>query len=414
MEALEAVLEHIPRSMALHSRALQQQRAPAACGGASSSRLPCVVATALQRTGHVSAPAALAAGHPSRVRGFDGRSLAPSRGRIAPSVLVRAEAGRPWKARDARLVLEDGSVWLGQSFGATGTEIGEVVFNTSLTGYEEIMTDPSYKGQFVAFTCPHIGNVGINKGEPDGKRRPSKARCRRSALGPPAASRASDGGLSPHCLLPRSLPLADDNESAKCHTGAIIIRDLSTTVSNYRSRLSLDAYCKAQNVIGIAGIDTRALTKALRETGCLVGVITTDASKKDADLVAMAKAWSIEGKDLLSVVSCTQPYEWAKGTLPEWEFAPGAKEADKVPFHVRLQQLERRAGFPACTHAFHAHSSSSLSLTPSLTFLSYTLAFCCVRRLWPTTTASSTTFCAASPRTGAASRLCRPPIQPPR
>ena len=107
--------------------------------------------------------------------------LAPSAGRMGPgaapmpasqragraaSVLVRAAASdKPWKTRDARLVLEDGSVWTGFAFGAKGTEIGEVVFNTSLTGYEEIMTDPSYKGQFVAFTCPHIGNVGINYGE---------------------------------------------------------------------------------------------------------------------------------------------------------------------------------------------------------------------------------------------------------
>lgn len=90
---------------------------------------------------------------------------AASRGRAA-SLVVRADAaGKPWKTRDARLVLEDGSVWKGTGFGATGTTIGEVVFNTSLTGYEEIMTDPSYKGQFVAFTCPHIGNVGINNGE---------------------------------------------------------------------------------------------------------------------------------------------------------------------------------------------------------------------------------------------------------
>jgi carbamoyl-phosphate synthase small subunit len=80
-------------------------------------------------------------------------------------VLVRAEVAYPFKKKDARLVLEDGSVWKGCSFGAKGTEIGEVVFNTSITGYQEIMTDPSYKGQFVSFTHPHIGNVGINAGK---------------------------------------------------------------------------------------------------------------------------------------------------------------------------------------------------------------------------------------------------------
>lgn len=81
------------------------------------------------------------------------------------AVSVQAEAAYPFKPKDARLVLEDGSVWKGTSFGAKGTEIGEVVFNTSITGYQEIMTDPSYKGQFVCFTHPHIGNVGINHGE---------------------------------------------------------------------------------------------------------------------------------------------------------------------------------------------------------------------------------------------------------
>mmetsp|Transcript_28395 Transcript_28395/g.62406 ORF Transcript_28395/g.62406 Transcript_28395/m.62406 type:complete len:456 (+) Transcript_28395:140-1507(+) len=214
----------------------------------------------------------------------------PIRSRRVASVSVRAEAAKPWKKKDARLVLEDGSVWHGVAFGAKGTEIGEVVFNTSLSGYQEIMTDPSYKGQFVAFTCPHIGNVGIN---------------------------------------------ADDMESSKCHLGAIIVRDLSLAVSNYRSRMTLDEYCKKENVLGIAGIDTRALTKALRDTGCLVGVITTDSSKSDAELVQMAKSWTIVGKDLLSVVSCKEPYEWRQGTIAEWEFAPLVKSGGSGPqFHV--------------------------------------------------------------------------------
>lgn len=186
-------------------------------------------------------------------------------------------------------MLEDGSVWWGTSFGAKGTEVGEVVFNTSLTGYQEIMTDPSYKGQFVAFTCPHIGNVGINH---------------------------------------------EDMESEQVHLGAIIVRDLSITVSNYRSSMTLDDYCKKESVMGIANVDTRALTKALRDTGCLVGVITTDASKSDEELVAMAKSWTIVGKDLLSVVSCKQPYEWRQGTNAEWEFAAKARHSDGHPFHV--------------------------------------------------------------------------------
>jgi carbamoyl-phosphate synthase small subunit len=141
-----------------------------------------------------------------------------------------------------------------------------------------------------------------------------------------------------HLFLRISLAyLADDLESSQCHLGAIIVRDLSLTVSNYRSRIALDEYCKQQNVIGIAGVDTRSLTKALRDTGCLVGVITTDESKTDAELLNMAKNWTIVGKDLLSVVSCTEPYEWAKGTIPEWEFAGSASKSN--PFHVGISAI---------------------------------------------------------------------------
>lgn len=226
--------------------------------------------------------------------------------RARSTVVVRAAGGKPWAVNNARLVLEDGSVWHGVGFGAVGTQVAEVVFNTSLSGYQEIMTDPSYKGQFVTFTCPHIGNVGINE---------------------------------------------DDMESSECHLGGIIVRDLSQTVSNYRSKQTLDAYCKKQNVIGIAGIDTRALTKALRDTGCLVGVLTTEATKSDAELVQMAKSWTIVGKDLLSVVSCTEPYEWQKGTTEEWEFTAKSK-LHGGPFHIvaydfgiKLNILRRLASY---------------------------------------------------------------------
>ncbi|MEW5297685.1 MAG: hypothetical protein WDW38_006859 [Sanguina aurantia] len=160
-----------------------------------------------------------------------------------------------------------------------------------MSGYQEIMTDASYKGQFVAFTCPHIGNVGIN---------------------------------------------LEDMESNKVHLGAIIVRDHSCAVSNYRSRMSLDQYCKQQGVIGISDLDTRAITKALRETGCLVGAVSTDASKSDAELLAMSKSWTIVGKDLLSVVSCTEPYEWRQGTHEEWEFNAAAvkKHSGEPIYHV--------------------------------------------------------------------------------
>ena len=136
--------------------------------------------------------------------------------------------------------------------------MGECVFNTSMTGYQEILTDPSYKGQFVVFTYPHIGNVGINP---------------------------------------------EDMESSKCHLGGVIVRDLSLTVSNYRSIMTLDAYCKEQKVMGISNVDTRAITRRLRVDGCLNGVICTDESIPDADLVGMTKSWSIVGQDLIKEVT---------------------------------------------------------------------------------------------------------------
>jgi len=153
--------------------------------------------------------------------------------------------------------------------------------------YQEILTDPSYAGQFVLFTCPHIGNVGINEG---------------------------------------------DMESKKVHLGAMIVRNLALNVSNYRSVKPLGQYLDEQGVIGITDIDTREITRRLRETGCLNGVLTTDASLSDAELVEKAKGYNIVGKDLISEVTCTEPYEW-KDTTGEWEFSAEAK-ANKDQFNV--------------------------------------------------------------------------------
>ncbi|KAG6550116.1 hypothetical protein Mapa_008072 [Marchantia paleacea] len=183
---------------------------------------------------------------------------------------------RPYTTVDTRLVLEDGTVWRGRSFGATGTQVGEVVFNTSLTGYQEILTDPSYAGQFVLMTQPHIGNTGIN---------------------------------------------TDDEESDECFLGGLIVRNLSATVSNWRSTEPLSDYLKKRNVMGITDIDTRAITRRLREDGSLVGVLTTDSTKTDEEILHMAQNWSIVGKDLISGVSCKEPYEWKDKTGTEWEFS---------------------------------------------------------------------------------------------
>jgi carbamoyl-phosphate synthase small subunit len=147
--------------------------------------------------------------------------------------------------------------------------------------------------------------------------------------------------------------LAEDTESDECHLGAIIVRDLSSVVSNYRSQKSLDQYCKEQNVIGISDVDTRQLTKLLRNTGCLVGAISTDASKTDAELLEMTKSWTIVGKDLLSVVSCTEPYEWQDPTKSEWEFNSKAKASHSsspylvvaYDFGIKHNILRRLASF---------------------------------------------------------------------
>jgi len=165
----------------------------------------------------------------------------------------------------AFLALEDGLIFEGESFGAEGETYGEVVFNTSLTGYQEILTDPSYKGQMVAMTYPHIGNYGVNE---------------------------------------------DDEESRHPWVEGFIVRELSPIVSNYRSEISLDEYMKKHKIIGIQEIDTRKLVKHLRDHGAKKGVISTiDHDPKS--LVKKAKeSRSLVGVDLVKEVTCKAPYNF--------------------------------------------------------------------------------------------------------
>jgi carbamoyl-phosphate synthase small subunit len=170
--------------------------------------------------------------------------------------------------RIAKLALEDGSVFTGRGFGAVGTAEGEVVFNTSMTGYQEILTDPSYKGQIVTMTYPLIGNYGINK---------------------------------------------QDVESKQAQVAGFVIKELSPIPSNYRSDQTLDGYLKAGNIIGIAGIDTRALTRKLRITGAMRGVLSTEILD-DAKLVEMARHGAqMEGADWVKVVMPEKEYKWSEG-----------------------------------------------------------------------------------------------------
>ncbi len=182
------------------------------------------------------------------------------------------------------LALEDGSVFPGYSFGAEGNTGGEVVFNTSMGGYEEVLTDPSYKGQMVAMTVSHVGNYGIN---------------------------------------------GEDGESARPHVEGYIVREACATPSNWRSRESLPAYLKRYGVVGIEGVDTRALVLVLRAKGALRGVISTTESAP-ARLVARAKAVPrIEERDLVAEVCTKEAYDWTEPVRPVTA-APGTGEAAQM------------------------------------------------------------------------------------
>ena len=193
----------------------------------------------------------------------------------------------------AILALADGSYVLGQSIGATGTTTGEVVFNTSMTGYQEILTDPSYRQQIVTLTYPHIGNVGVND---------------------------------------------EDVESSKVQAAGLIIKDLPLLVSNFRAQRSLSDYLKAENTVAIAGIDTRKLTRILRtkgaQNGAIVGLPAGEQptpARIDEALAAARNAPSMVGLDLAKVVSTQRPYDWNQ---TEWSIEGGFGTQDKPRFKV--------------------------------------------------------------------------------
>lgn len=186
----------------------------------------------------------------------------------------------------ALLVLEDGTVFRGQSIGADGFTAGEVVFNTSMTGYQEILTDPSYCRQIVTLTYPHIGNTGIND---------------------------------------------EDVESDRIHAAGLVIRDLPLRSSNWRSQRDLTAYLRDQGVVAIAGIDTRKLTRILREKGAQAGCVMAGGVDQDRALAEARAFPGLAGMDLAKVVSCTGPYQWSES---EWSLGKGYGEASSPRQHV--------------------------------------------------------------------------------
>lgn len=189
--------------------------------------------------------------------------------------------------RKASLALEDGLVFHGLAFGAEGEVYGEIVFNTSLSGYQEILTDPSYKGQIVAMTYPHIGNYGINEA---------------------------------------------DVESRKPWVEGFIVRELSPVVSNYRSQMSLDEYMKKNGKIGIQEIDTRKLVKHLRDHGAKKGVISTIDHNPESLVKKARESKSIVGVDLVKEVTCEKAYEFRENLLSGFDW--GEPSEKKKNFKV--------------------------------------------------------------------------------
>ena len=187
----------------------------------------------------------------------------------------------------AILALENGRVFRGEAIGAVGSVVGEVVFNTAMTGYQEILTDPSYAKQIVTLTYPHIGNTGCN---------------------------------------------SEDEEAGAVWAQGLVIRDLPLLASNYRSEEDLSSYLKRHNILGIAEIDTRALTQVLREQGALAGCIMAGENIDEAAALAQAKAFAgLKGMDLAQEVTTQETFVWTHGS---WVWNEGFSELQDERFHV--------------------------------------------------------------------------------
>ncbi len=209
--------------------------------------------------------------------------------------------------KPALLVLSDGTFYEGYSVGAKGTSFGEVVFNTGITGYQEVMTDPSYRGQIVTFTYPELGNTGVNP---------------------------------------------EDEESSQPHIKGIIARNICDRPSNWRSTQSLPDYLKQHNIIGLYGIDTRDLTRRLRTSGAMNGAISTETLDPDELLVELQSTPSMAGLNLVKEVTTDKTYEWTEATSTQWEFNPRAGLSENpeytvvaIDFGVKHNILKRLASY---------------------------------------------------------------------
>lgn len=231
----------------------------------------------------------------------------------------------------AMLVLADGTVFRGISIGAPGQTVGEVVFNTSMTGYQEILTDPSYTKQIVTLTYPHIGNTGVN---------------------------------------------AEDVESGKVYASGLIIRDLPLVNSNWRSEQTLSEYLTANGVVAIADIDTRKLTRILREKGAQAGCIIA-GNINEAEALAQAKAFpGLSGMDLAKVVTVDRAYEFTEG---EWDLVEGFSKPSNSQFNVvafdygvkrNILRMLTSRGCKVTVLPAQATAEEALALNPDGVFLS--------------------------------------------
>jgi len=230
----------------------------------------------------------------------------------------------------AILALADGTTFFGYAIGAEGHTTGEVVFNTAMTGYQEILTDPSYTRQIVTLTYPHIGNTGINR---------------------------------------------EDGESARVHAAGLVIKDLPLLASNFRSTQSLSDCLKEQRIVAIAGIDTRKLTRILRTKGAQNGAIAVGASADEA--VALARGFAgLTGMDLAKVVSVKERYEWRE---TEWRLGSGYGSQDAPRFHVvaydfgvksNILRMLAQRGCKVTVLPARTSAAEALALDPDGVFLS--------------------------------------------
>ncbi|MEM9087329.1 MAG: glutamine-hydrolyzing carbamoyl-phosphate synthase small subunit [Cyanobacteria bacterium P01_F01_bin.53] len=239
-------------------------------------------------------------------------------------------------ALSALLVLEDGSVYRGWSFGANGTTMGEVVFNTGMTGYQEVMTDPSYCGQMVTFTYPELGNTGVNPG---------------------------------------------DEESQKPHVKGAIAKNICDRPSNWRSTQSLSDYLKGHDIPGIYGIDTRALTRKLRSVGAMNGIISSEILDVEELLRQLQTLPSMEGLNLVKEVTTDNVYEWGESTEENWAFSANDTEVEPdqrplkvvaLDFGIKRNILKRLASYGCQVTVVPADTPADriLSYEPDGIFLS--------------------------------------------